>query len=190
MINRGARLDIRNEITKNKFLLILLPENKYSMNLKNIIKGVDKKHKSICYVCLSRPYLDVKEEMNKENIDTKRFFFVDVLSSHYKTPPEAEDCIFIKEPINVSDLKVAITKGIKDKGCGVILMDPISELLLFEQNHSILRFTHELTREKGHENVKKLFLVLKEAGVLGEESEKLVRDLEMLADKMIDLNHM
>ncbi|OGM02918.1 hypothetical protein A3K72_02430 [Candidatus Woesearchaeota archaeon RBG_13_36_6] len=189
MFKRGAKLDFLDEITKNRFLLILLPEDRYSIHLKDIVRGIEQKHKKVCYVCLSRPYADVKEDISKQKINANKFFFIDVLSSHYGSPAKAEDCIFVKEPIKIIDIKVAMTRAIKDMGCSAVLLDSISGLLLFEQSNSILKFTHELKTGKDNEKVNKLFLVLKEGGILGEDSKNLVRDLEMFADKTIDINH-
>ena len=189
MFKRGARLDLIKEINQNRFLLILLPEKDYSLQLKEIVKSVEKTNTKVCYVCLSKPFTDVKDELKHEKIDTKKFFFIDVLSSHYKTQPKADDCIFIKEPAKLTKIKVAITKAVEEKKCSVVLIDTISTLLIYQQNFSIIRFSHELKTEREHELINKVFIVLKEEGVLEEESRRLVKDLEMFADKTIYVNH-
>jgi predicted PP-loop superfamily ATPase len=180
-------VDLLREIENNKFLLILMEEKEYLSKLEEIIKSVEKTKTKICYVCMSKPYTDVKEDLRGNEIDTGNFFFIDVLTSHYKTPEPVENCIFIAEPTDLTAIRIAIRKAVEEKQCSVILLDTVSTLLIYQENHSILKFTHHLLMEGKQENVKKLFIVLKGDTISLEENQRLVKDLEMFADKTIDL---
>lgn len=180
-------MNIIKEITQNKFLLILLSEKQYINKLYEIVKSVDKSKNRICYVCLSKPYKDVMVDLKNNDIKTKFFFFIDVLSSHYEKPGPRNNCIFLDSPTSLNSIKDAITKAIEKRNCSVLLFDTISTLLIYQESFSILRFTHSLMAEE-KECVKKVFIVLKNGDALREKNKKLVKDLGMFADKTLDLD--
>jgi KaiC/GvpD/RAD55 family RecA-like ATPase len=136
------------EIMNNKFVMVLMQEKEYMRKLSEIVNSVKRENNKICYVCLSKPYRDVLEELRKHSIDTGNFFFIDVLSSHYGRPEPTRNCIFLNSPSDLDALKMAITRVIEDKLCTVVLFDTISTLLIYQQTHSIVKFTHSLTIEK------------------------------------------
>lgn len=179
--------DLLQEIIKNQFLLILLGEKEYLQKLEEIIKSVRKTKTKICYVCLSKPYADVLEDLKDKGVDTSDFIFVDVLTSHYKKPEPVKNCIFVPEPADLSAIRTAIKKAVEEKECSVILFDTISTLLIYQETSSIVKFTHHLLTEEKQENVKKLFIVLKGGEIPEEENQRLVKDLMMFADKTLDL---
>lgn len=147
-MKKGNRMNIIEEITQNKFLLILIGEDNYINKLCDIVKSVEKSKNKICYVCLSKPYKDVLNDLKKNGINTKLFFFIDILSSHYEQPKSRTNCIFLKSPINLKSIKDAITESIEKENCSVLLLDTISTLLIYQGSFSILRFTHSLIVEE------------------------------------------
>lgn len=179
--------DLLQEIVKNKFLLILLGEKEYISRLEEIIKSVEKTKTRICYVCLSKPYLDVMGDLEGKGIDTTDFFFIDVLTSHYKEPKPIDNCIFVKEPADLTAIRVAVKRAVEEKECSVILFDTISTLLIYQETSSIVKFTHHLLAEEKRENIKKLFIVLKGDNISVEENKRLAKDLAMFADKTLDM---
>jgi archaellum biogenesis ATPase FlaH len=179
-------MDLFKEISENKFVLIMLTEKQYEERLMEIVKKVEKNHTKICYVCLSKPYTDVIEYIKKINLDISKFFFIDVLTSHYKKPKAVKNCIFVEDPNKLIAIHVAINKAITEKNCSVVIFDTISSLLMYEQTHDIVKFTHQLTIEKKHQDVNKVFIILKDNSLLGKYYEPLVRDVEMFVDKTID----
>jgi archaellum biogenesis ATPase FlaH len=179
-------IDILQEIVKNKFILILMEENEYIDRLEEMIKSVHKTDTNICYVCLSKPYTNVIEDMNNQGIDTNDFFFIDVMLSHYEEQKPVPNCTFIKEPHDLTAIRVAIKKAVSEKKCSVILFDTISTLLIYQQTSSIVKFAHNLINENEKEDVKKLFIVMKNSDSSG-ENKRLVSDLGMFADKTLEM---
>jgi predicted PP-loop superfamily ATPase len=174
------------EIAKNKFLLILLEEKEYSNKLQEIIKSVEKTKTKICYVCLSKPYRDVVEDIRKQGLNADDFFFVDVLSSHYREQEPVDNCIFVSSPTNLVAVTDAIRKAVDEKKCSVILFDTISTLLVYQETSSIVKFTHCILTDEKQEQAKKLFIVLKGGAIPGKENTTLLKDLSMFADKTLD----
>jgi hypothetical protein len=180
-------LDIIQEILNNKFLLILMEEKEYASKLADIIKSVEKTKTGICYVCLSKPYKDVEEDFRERGFKTADFFFIDVLTSHYKKPDPDPRCIFVSSPHDLTQIRVAIRKAVQEKKCSVILFDTISTLLIYQETSSIVKFTHNLVVDDLQENTKKLFIVVKGDSIPKEENQRLVSDLTMFADKALDM---
>jgi len=179
-------MDLIQEIANNKFLLILLEEKEYAKKLQEIMKSSEKTKTKICYVCLSKPYRDVMEDIEKQGFNVNDFFFIDVLSSHYKEQEPVDNCIFVSSPANLAAVRYAIRKAVEEKKCSVILLDTISTLLVYQETSSIVKFTHSILTDEKQENTKKLFIVLKNGAVPGKENKNLVKDLSMFADKTLD----
>ena len=71
----------------------------------------------------------------------------------------------------------------------MILFDSIADLLFHCQSFDIQKLTHTLKSEDTYTNTKKLYLMLKEPELVKEESERLLQDLRLFADHIIDLNN-
>ncbi|MBW2990740.1 hypothetical protein KY348_03480 [Candidatus Woesearchaeota archaeon] len=180
-------MELLSQMSDNKFVLVLLQSKNYADVLYKVIGKVNKNKFNICYVCLSKPYADVIEELKNEKINYEHFIFIDVVSSlHYKLKP-IKNCIFIPGPDNLEDLMKAVKKAINKYRCEAVIFDTISTLLVYQQTHSIVKFTHELIMDKNQETVNKIYVVLKEKGLYKDESRKLVNDLNLFADKIIDI---
>ncbi len=180
-------MDILKDVTHDKFLLILLNEAGYEKKLLEIIEQVERNKSNICYVCISTPYTYVINALKKKGSDTSRFFFIDVLSSHYRKPKDTEKCIFVSGPNALDEIKNSITKTIKEKNCSILMFDTITSLLIYQESYSIVKFTHEIICDREEEDTKKLFIVLKDKNVIKGENLELAKDIGMFADKTIEL---
>lgn len=180
-------MNIVDDVASSRFLLIVMDEGKYMEQLHEIVKSVDRAKNSICYVCLSRPYEDVESELKKNKIKTGNFTFIDVLSSHYERPAPRKNCIFLDSPDNLDAIREAIVRAAGKEKFSVILLDTVSALLIYQEIFPILRFTNSLASEKEQENVKKVFIVLKNISGAEKEGSELIDDLKMFADKTLDM---
>jgi archaellum biogenesis ATPase FlaH len=180
-------MDILESITQNKFLLVMLNETEYEKKLFDMIKQMNKTGKKICYVCLSSTYKDVVDVLGKKGIDVNSFFFIDVLSSHYGESSGMKNCIFVSSPVALEEIRDAIIKAIKEEKCGVVIFDTISSLLIYQESYSIVKFTNNFLANKLQDNIKKVFVVLKNSERLSKENMSLAKDIGMFADKTVEL---
>ena len=180
-------MDLLKDISENKFVLVLLDSMQYEQKLGEVVKKTGKDSAKICYVCLSRPYHDAIDYLKEMELDIHKFFFIDVLTSHYKKPDGVENCIFLEDP-KIHAIQAAITKAIAQQKCTVVIFDTISSLLMYEQSDEIIKFTHDLTIEKKHQDVNKVFIVLKENNALSPFQDSFVKDVEMFTDKTISID--
>ncbi len=178
-------LSIVENMDKNRFLIALIDEGKYIDKIIEISKAI-KNTEKICYVCMSRPYSDISENLKKRRANIKKFYFIDTLSSHYGKKKPSENCAFVDSPTNISGIKAAISKASKEKKCSSIIFDTISAMLIYQDTSKIVRFTHDFLSES-EERSRILYLVIKHDSVPNEENEKLVNDLSMFADKTIKI---
>jgi len=175
-------MHLLREIAKNKSLLVLLNENIYTEQITEIVKALKKTRARICYVCLNKMYKDAIRDLREAGVNTGNFFFIDVLTSHYKKTKPTKNCIFLSAPVNIDILQTAITRILK-KGYNTVIVDAISSLLIYQEASTIVRFTHNiLTEEK---KAKKIFIMLKAYPTIGNQ-QALLEDMNMFTDKRID----
>jgi KaiC/GvpD/RAD55 family RecA-like ATPase len=180
-------MELLSKASENKFVLVLLQSKNYMADLYKIIRLVKKNGTKICYVCFSKPYMDVIEDLKNEKVDCDNFVFIDTLSSsHYDLKP-VKNCVFVHGSGNLKEIREAVKRAVNKHKCEAIIFDTISTLLIYQQTHSIVRFTHELLTDKSQKETNKVYIVLKEAGIYKGESTKLINDLNLFADKTIEI---
>lgn len=179
-------MNLLEEVSESKFLLIVLTEEQYMKQIYEIVKSLENTKNKVCYVCISKPYADVLEDLKKNGISTKAFVFIDVLSSHYETPAPIENCIFLDSP-NLDSIKRAIDEAITRASCSVLLFDTLSAMLIYQESFPVLKFAHSMTIGERQENIKKIFIVLKKSDAQQQENTSLINDLKMFADKTLEV---
>lgn len=184
---RGIIMDTDKLISNSKSVLILLTEEHYKRRLLELMKYIEKKRKKICYVCLSKPYSYVINDLKEKDTNIDKFAFVDVLSSHYLKHEDRSNCVFVDSPDDLEGIKKAIFNVVTKKDCNIIVFDTISSLLSFNQQDKLLHFTNDLSLDL--KECHKLFLFLKESSILYDEELLFVKDFELFIDETLDINH-
>ena len=69
-----------------------------------------------------------------------------------------------------------------------LIFDTISSLLMYEQSNDIIKFTNDLSMERKHQEINKVFIVLKEQSILQEQNANFIKDVGMFMDKVIDVS--
>jgi hypothetical protein len=170
----------------NKLVLILIKKANQS-KICEIVSNIQKNNGKICYVCLSKPYAELMSELKEEKVNCDNVLFVDVLSSlHYDLKP-VNNCLFVPGPEKFEDLKSAIKKAIISKDCSTVVFDNITTLLIYQQVNDIVKFTHELTTDQKQRMINKVYLMQDYKGFYKEESTKLINDLYLFANKVVEL---
>jgi hypothetical protein len=182
-----ASREKNKETNFNNFLIILKhTTNGFDKQCKKI-REINTSNRKVCYVCLSEPYTSVIEDLKDENLGCDNVFFVDALSNPLYALKPIHDCIFVRGMNDLELLQRTVKKVIKSHNCSAIVFDAISALLVYQPSHSIVRFTHELLRDESAKETKKIYITLKDTGIFKEESTKLINDLNLFADNIIEL---
>ena len=179
-------MDLLSDTPSNKIVLVLMKENQYEKKLALVVKNLGTEN-YVCYVCLSRPYTSIVSYLEERGINIGKFVFIDVLASHYQTPAPSPNCIYLKSPDKLEDIQEAISKCVQERSCKAIIFDTISSLLMYQQNFEVIKFTHQITTEEMHQDINKIFLVLKESKMLDNYSDSFIKDLQMFANKTLEI---
>ncbi|MFH0869555.1 MAG: hypothetical protein V1866_00680 [archaeon] len=175
-------MDLTEEIRNKQIVLVVFPKAKYVQEINNVIKAVYATSNKICYVCLNKPYQNVMNNLKAGGLPIEKYFFIDVLTSTVKTPDVVDNCEFVESPSAITDLGMAFTKAIQEKGCDNALFDTISTLTIYHDVGEIIKFTQNLMTKARVRNVRSVYIALKE------DSEELVKDLTMFVDGVIELS--
>jgi len=175
-------MSLTDEIAGKQIVLIVFPKAKYMNQLMEVVKAADAVSKKICYVSLNKPYNSIMDNLRKNNLNMGKYFFIDVLTSTVKTPILVDNCEFVQSPSALTDISLAFTKAVQEKGCDNVLFDAISTLTIYQDIGEIIKFTQNMMTKARVNNVKSVYIALKE------DSAELVKDLTMFVDGVIELN--
>lgn len=118
--------------------------------------------------------------LQAKGLNLDKYFFIDVLTSSVKTPPVVDNCEFVQSPSALTDISLALSKAIEEKGCDNILFDTISTLTIYENLSEIIKFSQSMITKARVNNVKSVFIAMKE------DSEELIKDLTMFVDGVVE----
>jgi len=175
-------MSLTEDMKDKQIVLVVFPKSKYITLLPEVIKATDASSKMICYVSLNKPYKSIIDTLNKNKLNPAKYFFIDVLTSTVETPAPAKNCEFVQSPSALTDISLAFTKAVHEKGCDNVLFDTISTLTIYQDTGEIIKFTQNLMTKARVNNVKSVYIALKE------DSAELVKDLTMFVDGVVELN--
>ena len=93
--------------------LAIVDADKYTETNTKIIKELTEDGTPGVYVTLNRPYENIKTFLAKEKIDTKNVIFIDAVTKTAGGKIErTEDCLFIGNPENLTDVSIAMDQAI------------------------------------------------------------------------------
>ncbi|MCK5281904.1 MAG: hypothetical protein KAK00_00710 [Nanoarchaeota archaeon] len=174
--------DIIKEVNENQILLFIVAKNNYSAQLMEIIRSLEGISKKISYVSFNQPYSSMMANLEKNNINAAKFFFIDTLTKSVQSPKDADNCIFVSAPNALTEISVAFSKALNEQQCDSSLFDSLSALLVYEGAHSIIQFAHNAITKSRIANCKAVFIALKE-----DIDSELIKDLYMFVDKVVEV---
>lgn len=147
------------------WLVILSPKNaNYSDSILKIIKYLNEDLKGDGgIVIFNRPYEDYIKLLKSNKIKTEKLKFIDCVTKLSKKEPGKEDnVLFIRNPMNLSDIAIGITQVIssmksKEK---FLVIDSLSTLLIYHDSSTITQFMHFVSSKLRNENVKGVIVLL------------------------------
>ena len=173
-------MGIAEEARKSRVILVSKRYG-YRDDFISIMQDIQRSGKRIGYITIKRSYDLISKEMLKNRIESGRFFFVDAITATLNVPPIVGNCIFVSSPSSLTELKVAFSSLFEEKNREIICFDSISELLEYNEQYEVVKFIHGLIMITHTMNRKAVFIVREE------DSGKLVKDVSMFADKLINL---
>lgn len=157
----------------------------YDTKIFSLMKELKKKGCKVCHVLLRVPYDYFISDLKEENALSNNFYFIDVLSSHYKTPQTQQNCIYLDYP-DPGSLLDAVKSLLEENRCQLFIFDSITSLLKYHPRIEIQKLTNNLKSELNNK-AKLVFLMPKKEELELEESKYLLNDLELFADSIKEL---
>lgn len=170
---------LQDGLGKGEVSVIVFSEN-YQEALKNVIKDVEKKFKKVCYITTNKPYHELVLIFKKNNINLKRFGFIDAITNTVTKPPKTKQCVFVSSPNALTELSIAINKVSKVLRPDLYIFDSLSSLLVYEKGPVLIKFVHSLINSIKTYKIGATFTILE-----SDIDSKLMKDLKMFADKVI-----
>lgn len=176
-----AKLE-RDWVTSKGIALIIVGSSDYTKANTKLLKYlIGKKGAEGIYITVNRPYQNLKDVLDSEDIDTSKLIFIDCITKGAGVEPERVDqAIFMKSPQNLTDIAVAISQAIPEKK--FIFLDSLSTLMLYNNAESVTQFAQFLT------------VRLRSMGVMGvlisleKESEKEIqKTLRQFCDVVLEV---
>jgi len=135
------------------------------------------------YVTLNKPFETIKNEFEKNKINTQLIIFIDAVTktSGGKTE-KTKQCLFIGSPENLTDISMAMDQAVralpeKEK---FLFFDSLSTLLLYNTVGTVAKFIHFLAGK---------MRVWKVGGIivsLEKTDTELIKELSQFCDVVID----
>ncbi|MDD1715940.1 MAG: hypothetical protein LUQ01_02975, partial [Methanolinea sp.] len=141
----------------------------------------------VVVITTNQPSAVLKRLYSDQGIDLSRIRFIDAITRYAmgKIPDGMEDCKFINNPSNLTDLGIAITEVMNqlsgEKAC--LLFDSISTMLIYIPSINISKFIHFITSKLRLVNTSGVFLAV-EKGL----DPLLLTQLTTYVDNIIDMD--
>lgn len=174
-------MDLSEALPKNQVILVVISKSDYLLKSVEVMKAVDGYSQKTCYVALNKPYNSVLSSMQNNNINSSKFYFIDVLTATVQAPPKVDNCTFVESPNAITDLSLSFSSAMQEKGCDTALFDSISTLIIHEGEASVIKLSQNLITKIRVQGKKMVLITLKE------DSETLVKDLTMFVDTILEL---
>lgn len=160
------KLEYRNKLKQLKEYIVIatVDAKRYQETNLALVKHLTKDEKTPgVYVTLNKPFKYMKELFRKENINTKLIIFIDAVTRTSGGKLEkTDDCLYIGNPENLSDISVAMDQAVtalpsKEK---FVFFDSLNTLLLFNSLSTVARFVHFLAGKMRSWGVKGIIISL------------------------------
>ncbi len=172
-------MNLKEELLKNKTVMILLPEKKPNKSIAEI-KQLSKKR--VCYVTFNKTHEALKEEFISKNVEIENIIFIDAISTKLKSVPDQTDgCYFMGSPTSLKDISVMVSRCIRHK-FDYIIIDSLTDILAYKNKDSIKKFFSEIVNNVKRSTAKVIFYT-----TATKKIQNLNQELEKLVDKVISL---
>jgi hypothetical protein len=175
-------------LEKDSVVVIETPaENYLEANISSIKTMIDNGYKGI-YLSFQRPFNNIYNFLERENIDVDSLYIVDCATGFSKSNQEKNPrCININPNTKVDEMVYIILRSLKKLGMGkrFVYIDSLTTFSIHETFTEILRFPELLINKMKRENIDNVKLVFNVATDL--TGRRYVENLNMYAKDYIHL---
>ena len=178
---------IEKDLMESKIILFTLGSKYYPEFSTHLLKFMLSKPSWKCiYVGVVKPYVDVKKNLEKNKVDTKRIYFIDCISRTVAEEIEEKPGVAFLLPADLTGLAIAIDEAINklgEKDFKVFLFfDTLSTFLIYSSAPTLARFSHFITGRIRLKNLKGIILTLEE-----QVDKAFFASIKSFCDKVIEI---
>ena len=181
---RDSSISELKDLQEYVALAIIDADNYQKTNIK-IICDLVKENIPGLYVTLNKPYENVKKILKREKVDTSKIIFIDAVTKTVGGKiDKKEDCLFIGNPKNLSDISIAMDQAIMaiPSSEKFLFFDSLSTLLLYNDVNLVAKFIHFISGKMRIWKVKGIIISLRR-----DKDKELINSLKEYCDVTLDL---
>jgi len=176
--------DIKS-LEDDEVVLFLVSQEHISDFQQDLFTQLKKGKDFLIYVTANKPYATMVNILNRQNVDMKKVFFIDLVTQLTGFNPSRAGNVVFCPPASLTHLSISIQSAVsslpKDSK-KVLFFDSLSTLLLYNESKTLATFAHSLLSKLRAWQVKGLVLML------DQESDKvLISQVSSFCDKVIKL---
>jgi len=175
-------MTLSGDISSNSIILAVTSKGNYNNSLLAIYPELAKSSIKVGYMALTKPFNTILNSIQNIGLDKNKFYFVDAITATVQSPPACDNCVFVSAPNALTDLGLAFSSLYGQHVCDLVFIDTISTLIIYQDIGPVTKFVHNLVTKSRVMNKKLVMLALKE------DSESLIKDLNMFVDKVVNLD--
>ncbi len=188
LLNKQSQLSIRvihslNELKEPFTILALVEPKEYSGIRDGIIQKYSKSDVQVIFLSLNAGYLKIMQDLQKENLDPNKIFFIDMISIERNLEPKkAPNVVYLESPKDLTEAMIQVVKKFDGKAKTILVLDFISTLLIYNDKSSTEKFVHTLIG-KTNANKSSALLLTSDA----KQNEVITKTIAQFVDKTIAL---
>lgn len=131
---------------ENFVVLVLTDPSDYAKTSAFVTKHLTNDLKMYgVYTSFNKPYEIVRKELQREGVDTKRLFFIDLITEtsvgRVERTPQG---LCLASPRNLTDFSIALSEVVKSlpEGKRFVLIDSLNTMMLYNHEYVVTQFLH------------------------------------------------
>lgn len=174
----------KNITTSTLFLVLSEPEHQRLVNIE-LVRDVTGEGFRTIVITTNQPYSVLKRKYSDKGVQMDQVSFIDAITRYAlgKEPEPVDDCRFISNPGNLTDMGIAVTEELKnvngDRLC--VVLDSVNSMLIYLSSKDIIRFIHFVANKLRLFEISGMFLAV-EKGI----DPAVLMQLRTFVDEVIE----
>lgn len=120
--------------------LVITDFRRYEGAVVKLCKRLAEDYGAIGYVTLNKSYRALGEVLEREGIDTAKFYFLDSITPKVLRTGPTDRCTYIKSIEDLNAFSDILLNTIKLKDIEVLVFDSVSSFLIFVDEKGVMKF--------------------------------------------------
>ena len=174
-------VDIVKELETERIVLLLVPPFQYHPITVDILRQLQKQ--KLCYVCMNKTYLAMREDLTREGVDVKNVAFIDAISKTIKQTGDVPDknVCCVSSPAALTEISLAISEFMR-RGYAYFIFDSLNDFLIYEKKAPVSQFILNLVNKLRESDARVIFYA-----VTIDENSAVLKQVGMFVDKDIEM---